>query len=185
MKKKGTILTQGTFDQEVEDAINNFINNPPNIEVYSNLENDNIYIVHGHDESARTELENILLKWGLKPKATIDQPSGGGTIIETLIRDLKTCNYGIVLFTPDDYGYSKKESSSNAQPRARQNVILELGILIAELGREKVMILKKENVEIPSDVNGVIYKGYKNSLKEIKHDIRDELVAAKIKIKNN
>ena len=45
------------------------------------------------------------------------------------------------------------------QPRARQNVILELGyfIAMANFGRSKVVALVKGNLEIPSDYSGVLY----------------------------
>ena len=43
------------------------------------------------------------------------------------------------------------------QPRARQNVVLELGYFSALLGRDRVAVLYKEAVEIPSDYLGVVY----------------------------
>lgn len=43
--------------------------------------------------------------------------------------------------------------------RARQNVVLEMGMLLAKLGRENVVILlkKQEKMERPSDITGLIY----------------------------
>ncbi len=43
------------------------------------------------------------------------------------------------------------------KPRARQNVVLELGYFIGRLGRERVCALKRGEVEIPSDFGGVVY----------------------------
>jgi Predicted nucleotide-binding protein containing TIR-like domain len=41
--------------------------------------------------------------------------------------------------------------------RARQNVIFELGYFVSKLGRGRACLLRKGDVEIPSDLYGVIY----------------------------
>jgi predicted nucleotide-binding protein len=74
--------------------------------------------------------------------------------------------FGIVLMTPDDVGYAKAKGSESALPRARQNVVLEMGMLIASLGRERVAILKKGEIEIASDAQGVIYISFDRHVKE-------------------
>jgi predicted nucleotide-binding protein len=60
-----------------------------------------------------------------------------------------------VLLTPDDLAKSAK--SDTPDPRARQNVIFELGFFAGKLGRGRVCLLRKGHVEIPSDLYGVIY----------------------------
>jgi predicted nucleotide-binding protein len=57
--------------------------------------------------------------------------------------------------TPDDVG--KAEDGSSLNPRARQNVVFELGFFIGKLGPEKVVALVKGEIEIPSDFDGVVY----------------------------
>ena len=59
-------------------------------------------------------------------------------------------------FTPDDVG-AKKSTSPNLVPRARQNVILELGYFIGKLGRGRVCALYRNDLELPSDYQGVVY----------------------------
>ncbi len=44
--------------------------------------------------------------------------------------------FAVVLLTPDDEGCEK---GGKSEPRARQNVLLELGYFIGRLGREKVL----------------------------------------------
>lgn len=61
-----------------------------------------------------------------------------------------------MLFTPDDVG-SFSNDTSNTQPRARQNVIFELGHFVGKIGRERTCALVKGNIEILSDYYGVIY----------------------------
>jgi predicted nucleotide-binding protein len=63
-------------------------------------------------------------------------------------------------------GYAKAEGEAQAKPRARQNVILEMGMLLASLTRERVAILQKGFMEHPSDVAGIIYLTFKDHVKE-------------------
>jgi len=44
------------------------------------------------------------------------------------------------------------------EPRARQNVIFELGFFFGLLGRDNVCVLYENGVELPSDVQGLMYK---------------------------
>ena len=67
------------------------------------------------------------------------------------------------------------ESRTN-RPRARQNVVLELGFFWGKLGRERVCALVKGDIEKPSDYDGVVYVplddagGWKLTLaKELRH----------------
>src|SRR5262249_32376296 len=63
--------------------------------------------------------------------------------------------FAVVLLTRDDEGRIKGESV--LRPRARQNVILELGYFLGRLGRDHVCALMTDGVEEPSDLSGVIY----------------------------
>ena len=80
----------------------------------------------------------------------------GETIIEKLERCCQEADFAIILFTPDDFGYPKEEPSS-LKPRARQNVIFELGYMAARLGRRRVRVLYEYGVEIPTNFLGVLY----------------------------
>jgi predicted nucleotide-binding protein len=122
-----------------------------------------IFIVHGHDTDARDQLELALRRLGLEPFVLMNTSGGGKTIIEALEgkigRDYSS-DFGIVLMTPDDVGYAKKDGSARAEPRARQNVILETGMLLSSLTRERMAIVVKGHVELPSDLQGIIRFGY-------------------------
>ncbi|WP_084446694.1 TIR domain-containing protein [Hymenobacter roseosalivarius] len=48
--------------------------------------------------------------------------------------------------------------SDNTTNRARQNVILEIGYFLGRLGSERMRLITKENVEIPSDLSGILYQ---------------------------
>jgi predicted nucleotide-binding protein len=75
--------------------------------------------------------------------------------------------FGIVLMTPDDYGYPKAKGEVDRQPRARQNVVLEMGMVFASLGRDRMVILKKRALEIPSDIDGVLRLEFNDHVKEV------------------
>jgi predicted nucleotide-binding protein len=75
-------------------------------------------------------------------------------------------SFGIVLLTPDDVGYAKKDGDAAAKPRARQNVILEMGMLLASLTRQRVAILQQGFIEHPSDVADIIYIPFNNHVKK-------------------
>lgn len=127
-----------------------------------------IFVVHGHDRDARDQLELILRRLGLEPFILQNEDGGGKTIIEALEQNIyKESAFGVILLTPDDYGYSKAETDADRKPRARQNVILELGMVMASLGRERMAILQKGAVERPSDTDGILRIEFNDHVREI------------------
>ncbi len=113
-----------------------------------------VFIVHGHDIGARDAVARVLGQLGIEAVVLSEQASGGRTVIEKLEHHSEV-PYTIALLTPDDEGRALSESTP--KPRARQNVILELGYFVGKLGRRGMCALHKGNVEIPSDYHGVVY----------------------------
>jgi predicted nucleotide-binding protein len=114
-----------------------------------------VFIVHGHDELAKAKVARFMSQLGLDPVILHEQPNQGKTIIEKLEAH-SAVGFAIALLTPDDMGYPIKEPEQK-KPRARQNVILELGYFSGILGRDHVCTLCKGDVEIPTDFLGVVY----------------------------
>ncbi len=114
-----------------------------------------VFVVYGHDETSRTQLEAMLRRWGLEPLILDQLPTEGQTVIEKLEGAIAEADFGVVLATPDDEGHRVGHPDEKAY-RARQNVVLELGMLLANFGRQNVAILLKtqENMERPSDIQG-------------------------------
>jgi predicted nucleotide-binding protein len=108
-----------------------------------------VFVVHGHDSGAREAVARFLEKAGLEAIILQEQPSQGMTIIEKFELYANQVGYAVVLLTPDDF--------LEDAPRARQNVIFELGFFVGKIGRGKVCLLRKGNVEQFSDFNGVVY----------------------------
>jgi len=116
---------------------------------------DRIFIVHGHDVEARELMARFLTDIGLKPIILNEQPNRGRTIIEKIEANIDV-SFAVVLLTPDDQGKSQNED--RLEPRARQNVLLELGYFMSHLGRDKVCAFTRGSVEIPSDFAGVVWE---------------------------
>lgn len=136
-----------------------------------------VFIVYGHDLAARDNLELLMHRMELEPIILQNLPAGGDTVIEKLEHYLGqhgNVGFACVLLTPDDEGY-RSGAEEEKQYRARQNVILELGMVLARLGRQRVAILIKESVERPSDIAGLIYISFKERVDEVKFQLVKEL----------
>lgn len=115
-----------------------------------------VFVVHGHDNEAKVTTARFLEKIDLEPIVLHEQPSSGRTIIEKFETYSGDIAFAVVLLTPDDIG-GVGNKPETFKPRARQNVILELGYFVGRLGRSRVCALHKGGVELPSDYQGVLY----------------------------
>lgn len=117
-----------------------------------------VFIVYGHDETSRYQVAHYITD-NLHLKAIMldqDNSASSTTIVEEIERQSANVGYAIVLLTPDDIG-GLQQAESQMQGRARQNVILELGYFWGKLGRKRLCILKKGDVEFPSDFGGILW----------------------------
>jgi predicted nucleotide-binding protein len=130
------------------------------------------FIIHGHDHTRKLEVARFLEN-DLKYKAIIlhEQPNKGRTIIEKF-ENSSNVDFAIALWTADDVGNTK--TNTNLNKRARQNVVFETGFFIGKIGRENVIVLYEQGVEIPSDYSGVIFIPFDNNWKD---DLRREITA--------
>lgn len=143
-----------------------------------------VFIVHGHDELAKREAATVVYQLQLEPVILHEQINSGMTIIEKFEKHADV-GFAIVLLTPDDLGYSAEEAIRSAaggraplaRSRARQNVIMELGYFVGRLGRSKVCALHKNSVELPSDIQGIVYTPMDEAGKW-RHDLAREILAA-------
>jgi len=122
------------------------------------LQSKKVFIVHGHDDGAKESVARFLERLKLEPIVLHEQPSSGRTVIEKF-EVYADVGFAVVLLTPDDVGASASEAAETGalKPRARQNVILELGYFVGRLSRRRVCALYKKGVEMPSDYEGVVY----------------------------
>jgi len=167
------------------------------------LKNSNkIFVVHGHNEAIKNEVATFLQTRDLDPVILHLQPSLGKTIIEK-VEHYSDVGYAVILLTQDDIGctlgspevisieekggfLSKKEKIIHAgrawgkqMTRARQNVIFEFGYFTGKLGRSKVAALCENDVERPSDIDGLVYISL-DSQEKWKEALKKEIEAAGI-----
>lgn len=141
-----------------------------------------VFVVHGHDEKSKSELEIILKEMGLDAVALHRQADSGQTIIEKFEKH-SDVGFAFIIMTPDEIAYlasqdSASESERVKEARSRPNVIFEFGYFVGKLGRGRTCCLYKAPVIIPSDLSGFLYKRFENSIEEVAYAIGKELKAA-------
>jgi predicted nucleotide-binding protein len=114
-----------------------------------------VFLVHGHDQAMESKVARFLERLKLIPIVLHEQANKGKTIIEKFESHSSDVGFAVVLLSPDDVGSLKGEK--HLSPRARQNVILELGYFIGKLGRGNVCALHTGDVELPSDLHGILW----------------------------
>ena len=157
-----------------------------------------VFIVHGRNHEPMKELKTMLYDFGLNPIVLHEKATGGLTLAEKLERYSKDVGYAFVILTPDDVGafrskfvdvhpqvLSKRSLKAirDLKLRARQNVIFEMGYFWGLLKRQKVCCLLKGDVEKPSDIEGILYVPFKDSVEEVRFKIFKELTEAGYEIK--
>ena len=145
-----------------------------------------IFVVHGHDDVAKAELEIILREMGLEPVVLHRQADEGQTIIEKFEAH-SDVGFAFILLTPDEIAYlrtddDKADNDRKKEFRARPNVIWEFGYFVGRLTRKRTCCLYRGDVTLPSDLNGLIYKQFNKSVEEVGYSIRKELTAAGYKL---
>jgi len=133
-----------------------------------------VFVVHGQNKSARNKTISFLSKVGLNGIVLHEQPSMGRHLLTKFIEEAELVTFAIVLMTDDDVGGL---NGSDLAPRARQNVILELGYFLSHLGQKRICALVTPGLETPSDFDGIVYISM-DSDGEWEDELRRELRAA-------
>lgn len=133
-----------------------------------------VFVVHGQSKAARTAVVSFLESIGLVGIVLHDQPNMGRHLLTKFIKEAELVTFAVVLMTDDDVGSLK---GGTLAPRARQNVILELGYFLAHLGQAKVCALITPGLETPSDFDGIVYIRMLNDLRW-QQELKRELLAA-------
>lgn len=133
-----------------------------------------IMLIHGHAPD-RHELDSWLRRHSeLCDVRVMQEEFSPGHLIPAKLEEVAAWADGaIALATPDDEGGAV---GGTPRPRARQNVWVEVGWFWGRLGRDRVLILRKGEVEIPSDLQGVLYHSYEKGVSESAEQIRDFLL---------
>jgi predicted nucleotide-binding protein len=139
---------------------------------------DSVFIVHGRDDFVKDAVARFIEQLGLQALILHEQPNEGKAIIEKFEYYSSTVKYAVILLTPDDVGGFALDQS-NLSPRARQNVIFEMGFFFGKLGRSNVCALH-QGIELPSDLQGILYIQL-DKYGEWKKPLKEELKKAGLK----
>lgn len=139
------------------------------------VKNKKVFIVHGHDDELKESAARLVEKIGLEAVILHEQANEGLTIIQKLEKQADV-GYAIILYTPCDEG--RKKGSENSKPRARQNVVFEHGLFMGKLGAGRVCALRRSEVEMPSDAQGILYIEVKDGSNDWKYQVAKELEKA-------
>lgn len=131
--------------------------------VGTNLNNKKqVFVVYGHDQVLKLSVEAFLKdELKLDVVALDEKPNLGKTIIEKFEHYSKDAGFAVILMSPDD----EMNVDGKIYKQARQNVILELGYFMAKLGRERVCVVLRGDVEKPSDISGILHLPYEGNWK--------------------
>ncbi|HTZ87054.1 MAG TPA: TIR domain-containing protein [Solirubrobacteraceae bacterium] len=115
-----------------------------------------VLLAHGRDEGWKQAVEHLLEQAGEHEIRIVNRRAERGRLTEVLGEETPA-RYAVVLLTADDVGGPRLES--NAEPyfstRAHQEVVFEMGFLIAALSPGRVCVLYEDGVELPYDLEGV------------------------------
>lgn len=144
-----------TFIDYFEDVLDDILNANPEIETRQNIKTkgDLVFIIHGHDNELKSEIQLLMQNAGINNIVLHEQADKGRTIIDKLIDETNNSGYAIAILTPDDL-------TNDGSKRARQNVILEIGYFIGKIGKERIRFIVKGDIEIPSDLQGILYEKF-------------------------
>jgi predicted nucleotide-binding protein len=142
---------------------------------------DKVFIVHGRDNGLKNEVARFIEHMGLEAIILHEQASSSLTVIEKLEK-YTNVGFAIVLYTACDIG--SLNDSIDYKPRARQNVVFEHGYLCAKLSRPRVCAIVEKEVELPSDLAGIVFIPHDIS-GSWKYQVAKEMKAAGINIDMN
>lgn len=140
-----------------------------------------VFIVHGHNDELKYEIAHSLQSAGLDVTILHKEANEGRTLLEKFADYAGEAGFAVVLLTADDVGGKKGASPDSFQPRARQNVVFELGFFFGLLGRGKVCAVYESGVEEPSDLHGLAKVQHDPTGRWI-HDVAKEIYAAGIPV---
>lgn len=134
---------------------------------YPKFRQDVLFLVHGHDHHALNMVDDfirqnypavILRRMALEMSGALSMP-------EKLDLLAKEATLAVAILTPDDFAGPRRIADEEGH-RARQNVIYEIGLFHGMLGRDRLALLANNNVEIPSDLQGVELLSFNHSPSE-------------------
>ena len=119
-----------------------------------------VFLVHGSNETWKQAVAGLLERAGPHEVTILnEQPNDRRRLVERFEEQAPGPRYAVVLLTADDVGAPRRESDLEAclSPRARQDVVFEMGVLATALTPRCVSVLYEDGVELPFDLDGIAH----------------------------
>lgn len=120
-------------------------------------EEDRVFLSHGRAADWREVQSFIERDLGIKTLELAQEPNRGRTVLQKLEEESSRCSYAVVVMTGDD-------QVTDGQPRARENVMHEIGYFQGKFGLARVCLLHEEATSIPSNIHGLVYIPFPKSM---------------------
>lgn len=118
-----------------------------------------VFIGHGRSSAWRDLKDHLVDKHGYDVTAYETGARAGHTIRDILDDLLGASSFAILVMTAED-------ETASGEMRARQNVIHEAGLFQGRLGFARAVIVRESGVEMFSNLDGVQYIPYSNTIAE-------------------
>jgi predicted nucleotide-binding protein len=111
---------------------------------------ERVFISHGKSPDWREVQSYVEKDLSIETLELAQEPSRGRTVLQKLNDESDKCSFAVVVMTGDD-------QVGTGSPRARENVLHEIGFFQGKLGLENVCLLHEEGTSIPSNIHGLVY----------------------------
>ncbi|MGV8930429.1 MAG: TIR domain-containing protein [Brevundimonas sp.] len=120
-----------------------------------------LFLAHGKNMKPLDELKKILDDLSIQYVVAIDEPHAGRPISGKVAELMNECTAGIFIFTKDELFYKKQQDGEFTETwRPSENVVYELGAA-GILWEKKIIILREDGVNFPSDFSDLGYITFK------------------------
>ena len=116
-----------------------------------------VFISHGKAPDWREVQDYVEKDLNVPTLELAQEPSKGRTVLQKLNEESNKCSFAVVVMTGDD-------NLGAGAPRARENVMHEIGFFQAKYGLANVCLLHEEGTNIPSNIHGLVYVPFPKGL---------------------
>lgn len=116
--------------------------------------NKDVFIVYAHKgEAIKLQVQDFIQNTLKFTPHTLDISKYTGSIWDAFVKESQICSKAIVVMTADD----EIHDGDNKYYQSRPNVFIELGYLIHKCSLDNVTIVSNGDVEMPTDISGIIH----------------------------
>lgn len=134
---------------------------------------EGIFVAHGKNKKPLEQLQKILNQFKIPYKVAVEEPNLRHPIGTKVREIMEACNCAILIFTADE---EFRDLEGNTIWRPSENVVYELGAA-GFLYDKRIVILKEEGVQLPSNFKELGYISFsKNQLESKSMDVLMALI---------